>query len=599
MTQLMRSSTLLAILLLGACSAGDANGNISDAGAGAVDANPGCGLFLVLPQTAEVGIAVEVEATIASAPFGARSFQWSVELAGVPQTITELSEPPDRISFVPQEAGPYQVVVDGEVDGDACLQDVGTVNVSPPGAVGQDYRLRIIPRGDTPKVDYPIVVLGGADAVLPTIAVEAGLVANGNLQTSEGSGVSAYIRARRVGTQSPIDYETFSNANGDFEIRLPVGVFDLTIIPSDPSLPSAHIAGKSNSEIASSLSLPALQTYVGHVFDAAGNSLSGARVSLMADDVTSTASISQPDGSFSVQSFGALLTGVRVASPPGSGLPALVSDLSQGQALAPTSDVIIRFADPVVTASVDLSVFSGGLAAGAQAHWRASLDQAGTVSVGSEVSLSGELSVSAMADINGHVEASVVARTIDFSATAVSGESLVKADIPWATVPSQAIVLQPLVDTAIVVNQIEPVLEMGKSTSVPAQGIRVQASPRTVLSLGGTTHTGISLADGSLSLPLVQGASYQLEVAKPQGVSILSNIPKVEVGAGALELALPNAVEISGRLAIAGASSSGAQISVYCVDCTDEDRTRPLSSAVSDESGHFELYIADPGISAD
>ena len=115
----------------------------------------------------------------------------------------------------------------------------------------------------------------------------------------------------------------------------------------------------------------------------------------------------------------------------------------------------------------------------------------------------------------------------------------------------------------------------------------------------GITESGTSEVDGSLTLPLVQGASYQLEVAKPQGASILSTISRVEVGTGILELSLPRALKISGRLAISGASSAGAQISVYCVDCTDEDRTRPLSSAVSDESGHFQLHIADPGVSAD
>lgn len=599
MTRGVRSSALLALLLLSACGGDDSKDSpvTPDASGGGGDAGvQQCALFLVLPQTAEVGIAVEVEASLSFAPTGARSFQWSVERAGVPQTISELSDPPDRISFIPQEAGPFQVVVQGAVDGSACVSDVGTVNVSPPGAVGQDYRLRIIPRGETPTVDYPIVVLGGADAVLPTISVEAGLVASGVLTTNEGGNVPAYIRARRVGTQSPIDYETFSTINGDFSIRLPVGVFDLTIVPSDPSLPSAKIPAQSNSAIASTLSLPALQTYAGHVFDAAGNPLSGARVSLVADDATSTASISQADGSFAVQSFGTLLTGVRVASPTGSGLPALVSDLSQGQVLTPTSDVVIRFSDPVVSVSVDLSVASGPIPSQAQAQWRASFPVAGTVFVDSQASLSGELSVTAMADALGHVEASVVARTSDFSATATTGESLVRTNVPWASTPSQAIVLEPWVDVAIVVKETDSSSEQGNS--FPAPGVRIQASPSAVLSLVGTTHRRTSLADGSLSLPLVQGAWYQLEVVKPQGASMLASIPKVEVGAEVLELTLPSALMISGRLAITGASSAGAQISVYCVDCTEEDRTRPLSSAVSDESGHFQLHIADPGIVA-
>ncbi len=595
---MIRQFTVLALVLAG-CSADAANGGgPSDAGGGFSDAGlPGCSLFLLLPNSAVAGDTVEVEVSVASDILGARDFSWSVTRDGIPQTYTELSSPVERISFVADEAGPYQIVVQGSVGGFECIDDVGTLNVNSPGAIGQDYRLRITPPGDTPKLDYPIVVQGGADAVLAPISVEAGLLATGSLQAQNGSAVPAYLRATRLGVQSPIDYETFANATGQFSIRLPVGLFDVTVVPSDSSLPTAIFPGLSNGQISALLTLPALNTYTGHVFDSVGIPLQGARVSLVSEGAATTASISQADGSFSVGSFGTTLTGVRVAPPSASGLPTLVADLSQGQALTAGSDVVIRFADAVVSASLDLRFSTGTVAAGARAGWRASLPQAGSVSVvgmsaGAVVSLAGELSVQAIADGNGHIETLLVARNSDFVALAGndqgegSGEGIVRSDIPWGTQPTQNIQLKSAVDAPFLVSQ----------AGVAISGVRVSASPMAVLTQSGATVTGDSTGSGELSLSLVEGGAYRLELSSATSASVVAEIPLVSTAAAVLNLSLPPTLAISGRVVVTGASSAGVQISLFCVDCQGEAKSRPLAAAVSDQSGHFDLRVEDPGV---
>ncbi|MBL4633299.1 MAG: carboxypeptidase regulatory-like domain-containing protein [Kofleriaceae bacterium] len=539
-----------------------------------------------MPNSAVAGDTVEVEVSVDSGILGARDFSWSVKRSGVPQTFTELSSPVERISFVADQAGPYQVVVQGTVGGFECVDDDGTLNVNSPGAIGQDYRLRITPQGDTPKLDYPIVVQGGADAVLAPISVEAGLLATGSLQAQDGSAVPAYLRARRLGVQSPIDYETFANAGGVFNIRLPVGLFDVTVVPSDPSLPTAILPGLSNGQIASLLTLPTLNTYTGHVFDASGAPLQGARVSLVSDGAATTASISQADGSFSVGSFGTTLTGVRVAPPSGSGLPTLVSDLSQVQALTAGSDVVIRFADAVVNASLDLRFSSGAVAAGARAGWRASLAQAGSVFVGSVEFLSGEFSVQAVADANGHIDTLLVARSSDFVALANNGEGIVRTNIPWGTQPVQNIQLQTAVDAPILISQ------SGGGIGV----VRVSASPMAALTQSGATVTGDSTGAGELSLALVEGGAYRLELSSATSASVVAEIPIVSTTPAVLNISLPATLTISGRVVVSGASSAGAQISLFCVDCQGDEKNRPLASAVSDLSGHFDLRVQDPGV---
>ncbi len=586
-------------LVVASCS-GDAfnSGGFTDAGGGSSDASvAGCSLFLVLPNSAVAGDTVEVEVSVASDILGARDFSWSVARDGIPQTYTELSSPVERISFVADEAGPYQIVVQGNVGGFECIDDVGTLNVSSPGAIGQDYRLRITPRGDTPKLDYPIVVQGGADAVLAPISVEAGLLATGTLQAQDGSAVPAYLRATRLGVQSPIDYETFANATGQFSIRLPVGLFDVTVVPSDPTLPTAIFPGLSNGQISALLALPALNTYTGHVFDSSGTPLQGARVSLVSEGAATTASISQVDGSFSLSSFGTILTGVRVAPPSASGLPTLASDFSQGQALTAGSDVVIRFADAVVSASLDLRFSTGTVAAGARAGWRASLAQAGSVSVvgmsaGPTESLAGELSVQAIADSNGHIDTLLVARNTDFVALAGNdqgkgiGEGIVRSDIPWGTQPAQNIQLKPAVNAPILISK----------SGVAVGGVRVSASPMTVLTQSGATVVGDSTGSGELSLALVEGGAYRLELSSATSASVVAEIPLVSTAAAVLNISLPPTLAISGRVVVSGASSAGAQISLFCVDCQGAEKNRALASAVSDLSGHFDLRVQDPGV---
>ncbi len=582
-----RLGLMLMCWVLSACGGDFASSPLSDASTASGDAGPsvGCSLTLFPPAMAAVGQPVEVTATINGTSFGVQSFSWSVDLNDEIQSITELSDPADRIAFTPAAAGPYRVVASATVDGEECLPAMISIGVIATGARVVNYRMRIVPLGDTPMQDFPVQIYGGANAVLPTSVLLPGTLAAGQILDSAGDGVSAYLRARKLDAGPVADYETFADGNGDFSLRLPEGRFDLLVVPEATSVPSMLFLDRSAAEIGSTLTIAAPTSVAGRVLNAAGLGVPGARLSLVVDGAHTTEAITAADGSFSVLATGATLTGLAVAPPPASGMPSLRSDTLSGQPVDELSTVLIRYADATISAQVDIRTSTGAAAPSAQVEWRASLANAATVQVSSVESIAGTLRVSAIANLTGRVQSQIVARTASFVVHAGNGNEVgIARNVPWASTPLTTLSLAPPV--------MLPVEVMLEGSPVPSA--RLRAIPLGVLAPQGGQVVGQSDMSGLGSLALVRGGSYQLVVShKDAGeqVHMTENVQGL-----AQIFTMPGALIAQGRLQIGTEVGAGAQVRLFCEDCTGPDAQHVHASAVVDGAGEFRFRVNDPGV---
>ena len=580
-----RLGLILMCWVLSACGGDFASGPPTDGGAGSSDAGPAvsCSLTLVPPAMAAVGQPVEVTATINGSSFGVQSFSWSVDLNDEIQSITELSDPADRIVFTPAAAGPYRVVASATVGGEECLPAMISIGVIATGARVVNYRMRIVPLGDTPMQDFPVQIYGGANAVLPTSVLVPGTLAAGQILDSAGNGLPAYLRARKLDAGPVADYETFSDGNGDFSLRLPEGRFDLLVVPEASSVPSMLFLDRSDAEIGKVLTIAAPTAVAGRLLNVAGLGVQGARVSLVVDGARTTEAMTAVDGSFSVLTTGATLTGLAVAPAPASGMPSLRSDTLSGQPVSELSTVLIRYADTTISAQVDIRTSTGAAAPSAHAEWRATLANAAFVEVSSVESIAGTLRVSVIADLTGRVQSQVVARTASLVVHA-GNEVGIARNIPWASTPLTDLSLAPRV-----MLPVEVLLE-----GSPVPGARLRAIPLGVLAPQGAQVVGQSDTSGMGSLALVRGGSYQLVVSHKDAGEQVHTAENVQ--GFTQTFTMPGALVAQGRLQIGTEVGAGAQVRLFCEECTGPDAQRVHAAAVVDGAGEFRFWVNDPGV---
>tara|TARA_R110002073_G_scaffold300298_1_gene467604 strand:- start:19779 stop:21554 length:1776 start_codon:yes stop_codon:yes gene_type:complete len=582
--------TLISLVSLASCGAGgDDNPHATDAGSeGDGGVVVGCSLSLISSGNASVGQPIEMTALVEGSAFGIQEFTWSVDLGGAIQNITELADPVDRISFVPQEAGAYRVIVEGFVGSDSCTPAILNVGVVATGARIATYRMRVMAASGAPMQDVPVDIYGGADSVLPVTVLETGALASGQILDHEGAGVAAYVRARLLGAAAAADYEAFSDASGSFSIRLPEGRFDLLVVPQGSSAPAALFADRTAADVGTTLNLVAPTAISGRVLDAGGAGLPGARISLLVDGARSTEAVSAADGSFSVSATGTSLTGLSVAPPPSSGMPSLRAESLSGQSVDAASTVLIRFSNPSMAAAVDVTNSVGAALPGAHVEWRADLPSAGTVDLGTVETLSGTLRVEATADGTGRAQSALVARTSSLVVHASDGsEARILRDVPWATSPISSLSLETLAPVSLDADVLGSALS----------GATVEAAPIGLLAPQGNLTTATTAANGSASFALIPGGSYRLAVRHPTGgeqAQFLANAQAGSLGA----VSLPGTILAQGQISIGSptGSGAGAQVRLYCDDCTGADAERVHASAVADGTGRFKLRIADPGV---
>lgn len=585
----LRCIGVLVSLLLMSCGSDTSFGDNADAGPGFSDAGTGgCRLYLLPPSQANVGQVVEIGVLHEGSVSGVISYSWSVRRAGVEQVLTELSDPVDRVSFVPTEAGPLEVLVEATVGGESCQPATGDINVIATGALAVDYRMRVQPISGAPMQDVALRIFGGADTTLPPTTLTLGLQVSGQILDSDGNGIAAYLRARRRDVTVQTDYEVFSDESGAFSMPLPDANFDITIVPQDTSLPSQFFSDRAISFLNKAIHMPPATPLSGHLLSAAGHPIAGARVHLLINGARSTEASTGSDGAFTVQGISGQLTGVAVAAPEGSGLPILRADSLAAQSIDSASDLIIRYAQPVISAQVNVALAGGGEAAFAKGEFRAELGNAGSIELAQVESIAGSLRVRATANGSGQMQTPLSAVSADLVImSADDSQGLVRQALPWGTEPAQSISLASKVSAAIHV-------------TAPASplGTRVVAEALDALAPQTTSPTAVIGDAGTASVPLVRGGSYLLRVTQPQQGSITAWLLDVQPGLAATEVTLPGALIAKGTLRLASGVAAGAHVSLYCTSCEAELASRPIVTAVSDGAGRFVLRVPDPGVTA-
>lgn len=583
---------LFSLALVASCGAdGDGYGNTVDGGAGNdndAGANIPCSLSLVSSGNTGVGQPIEMTAIVDGDAFGVQDFTWTVDVGGAVQNYTVLADPADRISFVPQEAGAYRVLVEAVVGSDSCTPSTLTVGVVATGARIASYRMRVVAASGAPMQDVPIDVYGGADSVLPVTVLAPGDVASGRILDSNGVGVAAYVRARLRDSTAPADYESFSDSAGDFSMRLPEGRFDILVVPQNSLAPAAIFADRASEEVGTTLNLAVPTTLSGQVLDSGGTGLAGARVSLLVDGARTTEATTAADGTFSVSATGASLTGLSVAPPPSSGMPSLRAESLSGQSVTAASNVLIRFSNPSIAAAVDITDSTGAAVANAQVEWRADLASAGTVNVGAVEALSGTLRVAATADGTGRVQSPLVARTSNLVVrTSAGNEGRILRDVPWATSPISTLSLQTLVSVPVQADVLGSAIG----------GAKIEATPMGELAPQSTPTVATTAANGSASVGLIPGGAYLISVAHPTGGQHAQFITNAQAGSVG-PVSLPGTILAEGQISIGSPleTGAGAQVRLFCDDCTGADRERVHASAVADSTGRFTFRVADPGV---
>ncbi|HTM21382.1 MAG TPA: carboxypeptidase-like regulatory domain-containing protein [Kofleriaceae bacterium] len=598
---MMRNLTCLALLTLLSCGGGASGDDDSDAGP------PGCSMVITVnPALPQVGDTVDIDGAITTFNLaGVESYTFTVTYADQPVTLDE-RDPFDgsRMSFTATDAGPYRVILGGDVAGTSCVDDDITVNVTNPGANVASYRFRFLPAAGqpAPAQERTFEIYGGAAFELGDIGLDNGVAVDGSVEDGIGAAVPGYLRITpQSGIGDPV--EAFADGAGGFTTRVAAGDHDVLLVP-DGDLAPAALDGVTASSLAS-LVVPDGDALSGVVQDPAGDPLPGAQVSLRIDGVPSTIATTDGGGAFTVQAHAGGVTTVSVVPPAGSGLPQLDLPASAALVAASGTPLTIRYAASLTSRSVTLGVRqqNGTSAApGATVIWIAGpLAAAGTVTpgAGSPLAAVGSVRASAIADGGAQLTGLVLPET-GYTALVLPASPGAGGQPRIATVDLSSGQATPATLSLAAAGTVTGQVTAGGAALA---GAEVRATPRGVLanqpvaSAAATTDAG-----GAFSLPLAGGGEYELAVLPRVRTSARALVDVTAPAAGgSLPLAavdLQAALRVGGVVTIGGiANAGGVAVQVYCTDCSASAALRPIAEGVTDATGRFVLSVPDPGVS--
>lgn len=580
--------------------ADDDDDDATDAGASACEVS-----FSFSPQSPRAPTTVVATGTIdGSGGVGLESYVWTVMRGDTPIETSPRNADESEIEFDAAVAGPYFILLEGNVDGQACAPYSTTINVTDANANEVDFRLALIPPDGVaaPAQRQLVRVPGGADFDLGPRTLDSGLAVAGVLQAS--SGVTAgYLRV--VPTAEPalaMPSEVFASAAGEFSLRLLAGAYDVLVVPDGDAIAPALLRGIEATALTGALSVPDSQRVTGTVVRADDSPVVGARVALTVAGVPSTIGLTDDSGAFEVRAHTGGATAVSVVVPDGS-LPGLELDAAAGLVADPDTALTIRYvagaaarsetfallasddSTPVVGARVTLLARPIAAAGTVTPGAAAALDAVGsargdaTAGVGGQV---GPLSLPpAVYDV-------VVAPPLDGAGDDVA--RLTTVDLTGAAPALTSLALAP------------PATVGAAAAGVPA-GTRVTAVPTGLLARAGapSVETATTNAD-RVELSLVGGGEYEitLHLSAASGRAPTRFLATAPAAGASLELAaveVPDAISITGRVVspdIAG-GVGGVAVWLLCGDCAGPAASVPIAEAVSAADGAFTLRIPDPG----
>lgn len=583
---MIRLAPILAMLALAGCSLGASSG----------DDDCSTSLLVTPAGNPVVNTEVRVTAIIDNPNGGVPDVDWRVthDQLEVPFSGDGTME----ISFIPDEAGVYNVEMTPSSSGSLCQSRTAQINVvtGQPGDV--EVRLHVTPPGtvDVPPIDRRIVLpAGGATYAMGSVTLDTGAITAGTV------GMQAYLRFIPGGQPGAI-VETYTNASGAYSARVQLTEHRILVVPTDPAFPPQTIADTILTST-ESYTLSEGVAISGTVLRPNGTPLQDAKVQVFQNDtggitVPSTIGTSAANGTFTLRAFTATGANARVVvtPPAGSGLPRLEAG-SQGFDFA--NALAINYGTSIVTRNVSgTSVVRGGALANAK------VTIAGTIPFSS----AGTIVAGASAVANGFVRIPMTANSSGVLPSMLVPAADLYAVVEPANAPGDAAVVE-FDTTAAVPSTINAPAMTAISTTIlhgadALDGARLELVPTGALGLAGVGPTVLYANEaGVISGSIASGAIYKAYFSDPSRRAGTSAYAMLDATTLQSITSLPDAVLITGTLQIQGQTNriDGASVQVLCSSggdfvCDGVERDRPIGEDASDSQGTFAIAVTRPGV---
>lgn len=533
------------------------------ANTGAVDST--CSVSITLTPGTTVPRNTVVTAT--AQVVGARATQLDWVISNRDTVLTRSGE---SVSFEATEPGMYEVyLASPAVD---CGGVTATLRVDD-GLPLFGYQLRVsAPDGRVALLSYTDRFNHDAELDLQARAERV----TGQVEVG-GVGAPAIVRLWPGNREDPVA-ELATASDGTFEVLLEEAKHDVLVVPLGAEAPQrlewTPVAG-----VTSKLRVSAGLTVTGRVLAPLGGALAGARVALTIDGVPSTVATTDADGRYALRARAGSKVEVSVTPPAGSGLPRLtVSDA----ALSLAAPLELRYADTLAVGELGgLAITHQGAAApGARVTVVGTIAAAGCIEPCASTKLAGFVRLSAITDGSGQLASLLVPRaSLHAVLEAASGEQAVHALDTAAPPASLAIGAEPQISGAVAL----------AGTALPEALVRLE--PLGPLEAAGTgarqLRTG---ADGRFSAPVAVAGRYRVVASDPQWRGLPAAMD-ASAPAAIGTLALRPRIVLRGKVTDGTRAIPHAAIELQCGSCVGLERQRPISGALADSTGAYQLAL--------
>lgn len=519
---------------------------------------------------------------------------WSVRFNGSDVSFATEAGDSRRISFVPSQPGPYEVIADGEAEGRSCTSARETINAILPNAAMMDLRLRLTPPADSGEApsEQTVRIFGGADYVLGEINLDQPF-AVGGIVSDGGSPIEAYIK---VTTAAGVPLaEAYSDATGAYALTLPDEDVEVTVLPADSNIAPLRMSAVSPVTLGD-IDVGGADTVTGQVLSN-GAPLANARVVLTVDGLPSSVALTAGDGSYSLRARTGGTAVLEVVPPASTGLPIAELELTDDPAAGSVIDVDYAAQTVSSVSSHDVTVTEAdGSTPAPDARVLFAVD---------------DLAGVAAVDVDGAAQNAATGRVRRLVAADGSGDinNLMLVDAVYTVVaepgagnPGRASLATSDSSGSLVARLAGAGVTWTanlRDGSEAVDGARLVARPSgLVAALATSSVTASSVASGDVSVELIAGADYQLQIDPPAGLAREHIGAITAPGSGTTDagtISLVDSITVSGQVRAVGGSGEGSvHVAFYCLDCPTPEI--PLAESITTGTGRFSVELPDPGL---
>lgn len=552
---MMKPWPLVALVALASCAA-DLSG--SD--------EPSCEVAIALAPASTVPRNTVVVATAQLRGGVATQLEWVIS-----NRDTVLTRSGETVSFEATDPGTYEVHLASPAKDcpgatSTLLVDDGApllsyqVRVSAP-----DGRVALLSYTDRFNQDTELELQARAERVAAQVEVA-------------GVGAPAIVRLWPGNREDPVA-ELATQSDGTFEVLLEPAKHDVLVVPLAAEAPQ-RLEWTPLPGVQGKLRVTAGLPVSGRVLAPLGAALAGARVALTVDGVPSTVAVTEPDGRFALRARPGAKVDLSVTPPAGSGLPRLALSAAELSLAAPLE---IRYADTLVVrelAGLAVTV-DGAPAPGARVAVVGTLAAAGCVEPCASHKLAGFVRLAALTNASGQLDSlRVPGASLQAVLEAASGEQAVHPLDTTAPPPASL--------------PIGPAPRLDGTVALAGEALAeavVRFEPLGPLEAAGVGARQVqTTADGRFSVPVAQGGRYRVVAADPRWRGLPVDV-EASAPASLGVLPLRRRIVMRGKVTDGTRPISHAALELQCASCIGLERQRPISSAVADATGTYQLVL--------